>query len=85
MQIDPAALSRTDSSNPAKSAASNPSTTVKSSRTLPSVPRLDLEPTYTELKAAIGDNWTEYKESTTFFLLGMDTTSPAHAFVPTWL
>lgn len=85
MQIDPAALSRTDSSNPAKSAASNPSTTVKSSRTLPSVPRLDLEQTYTELKAAIGDKWAEYKESTAFFLLGMDLTPPAHAFVPTWL
>ncbi|OOQ86563.1 transcriptional co-activator (Hfi1/Ada1) [Penicillium brasilianum] len=70
MQIDPAALSRTDSSNPAKSAASNPSTTIKSSRTLPSVPRLDLEQSYTELKAAIGDKWAEYKESTAFFLLG---------------
>lgn len=85
MQIDPAALSRTDSSNPAKSVASNPSTTVKSSRTLPSVPRLDLEQTYTELKAAIGDKWAEYKESTALFLLGMDLTCPAHAFVPTWL
>lgn len=72
MQIDPAALSRTDSSNQAKSAASNPSTTVKSSRTLPSVPRLDLEQTYTELKAAIGDKWAEYKESTALFLLGME-------------
>ena len=71
MQIDPAALSRTDSSNQAKSAASNPSTTVKSSRTLPSVPRLDLEQTYTELKAAIGDKWAEYKEATALFLLGM--------------
>jgi hypothetical protein len=76
MQIDPAALSRTDSSNQAKSAATNPSTTVKSSRTLPSVPRLDLEQTYTELKAAIGDKWAEYKESTTFFLLGMELATP---------
>lgn len=80
MQIDPAALSRTDSSNPAKSAASNPSTTVKSSRTLPSVPRLDLEQTYTELKAAIGDKWAEYKESTAFFLLGMELISPSACF-----
>jgi hypothetical protein len=75
MQIDPAALSRNDSSNQAKSAAANPSTTVKSSRTLPSVPRLDLEQTYTELKAAIGDKWAEYKEATAFFLLGMDLVS----------
>lgn len=80
MQIDPAALSRTDSSNQAKSAASNPSTTVKSSRTLPSVPRLDLEQTYTELKTAIGDKWAEYKESTAFFLLGMKLISSIALF-----
>lgn len=72
MQIDPAALSRTDSaSNPAKSAAPNTSSTVKSSRALISVPRLDLEHAYTDLKAAIGEKWAEYKESTTLFLLGM--------------
>lgn len=72
MQIDPAALSRTDSaSNSAKSAAPNASSTVKSSRALISVPRLDLEPAYTDLKAAIGDKWAEYKESTALFLLGM--------------
>lgn len=34
------------------------------------MPRLDLEPIYTELKAAIGPKWTEYKEATTLFLLG---------------
>ncbi|KAJ5585374.1 Transcriptional coactivator SAGA-type complex Ada1/Tada1 [Penicillium hispanicum] len=71
MQIDPAALSRTDSaSNPAKSAAPNATATVKSSRALISVPRLDLEHAYTDLKAAIGDKWAEYKESTALFLLG---------------
>ncbi|KAJ6007975.1 hypothetical protein N7540_011951 [Penicillium herquei] len=71
MQIDPAALSRTDSgSNPAKSATPNAPTTVKSSRALNSVPRLDLQHAYTDLKAAIGDQWAEYKESTAFFLLG---------------
>lgn len=71
MQIDPAALSRTDSaSNSAKSAAPNAPTTVKSSRALISVPRLDLEHAYTDLKAAIGDKWAEYKESTALFLLG---------------
>lgn len=72
MQIDPAALSRTDSaSNPAKSAAQNTSSAMKSSRALISVPRLDLEHAYTDLKAAIGDKWAEYKESTALFLLGM--------------
>jgi hypothetical protein len=71
MQIDPAALSRTDSaSNPAKGAAPNASATQKSSRALISVPRLDLEQAYTDLKAAIGDKWAEYKEATAFFLLG---------------
>lgn len=70
MQIDPAALSRTDSHS-AKSAAPNASSTAKSSRALISVPRLDLEPAYTDLKAAIGDKWAEYKESTALFLLGM--------------
>ncbi|KAJ6140418.1 hypothetical protein N7470_010423 [Penicillium chermesinum] len=71
MQIDPAALSRTDSvSNAAKNAAQNAPATVKSSRALISVPRLDLERAYTDLKAAIGDQWTEYKESTALFLPG---------------
>lgn len=71
MQIDPAALSRTDStSNSTKSAASNAAVTAKSSRALVSVPRLDLEYAYTDLKAAIGDKWAEYKESTALFLLG---------------
>ena len=73
MQIDPAALSRTESGNPAKSAAPNASATVKSSRALISVPRLDLDHAYTDLKAAIGDKWAEYKESTAFFLLGTST------------
>lgn len=72
MQIDPAALSRTDSaSSPAKSAATNTTTAVKSSRALISVPRLDLEHSYTDLKATIGDKWAEYKEATALFLLGM--------------
>lgn len=72
MQIDPAALSRTDSaSSPAKSAAPNATTAVKSSRALISVPRLDLEHSYTDLKATIGDKWAEYKEATALFLLGM--------------
>ncbi|KAF9891270.1 hypothetical protein FE257_004834 [Aspergillus nanangensis] len=73
MQIDPAALSRTDSASTAipssKGAAPSAPSTQKSTKALISVPRLDLEPIYTELKAAIGDNWAEYKEATTLFLL----------------
>lgn len=82
MQIDPAALSRTDSaSNPTKSTTPNAPTTVKSSRALNSVPRLDLQQPYTDLKAAIGDQWAGYKEATSFFLLGMSIT--AHYII--WL
>lgn len=75
MQIDPAALSRTDSASTAvstsKTVASAAAASQKSTKALISVPRLDLEPVYTELKAAIGDNWAEYKQSTTLFLLGI--------------
>ncbi|KAL1982542.1 hypothetical protein VTN96DRAFT_1199 [Rasamsonia emersonii] len=74
MQIDPAALSRTDSASApvsaAKPVASTTSSTQKSTKAFTSVPRLDLEPIYTELKAAIGDNWAEYKQSIALFLLG---------------
>ncbi|PWY92951.1 hypothetical protein BO70DRAFT_328414 [Aspergillus heteromorphus CBS 117.55] len=74
MQIDPAALSRTDSSSTAitssKSTVPTAPATQKSTKALISVPRLDLEPIYTELKAAIGENWAEYKEATALFLLG---------------
>ncbi|KAL2833242.1 transcriptional regulator of RNA polII, SAGA, subunit-domain-containing protein [Aspergillus cavernicola] len=74
MQIDPAALSRTDSASAAiassKGTAASVPATQKSTKALISVPRLDLEPIYTELKAAVGDKWTEYKEATTLFLLG---------------
>lgn len=74
MQIDPAALSRPDAASTAiassKTAAAGASATQKTTKALISVPRLDLEPIYTELKAAIGDNWAEYKQSTGLFLLG---------------
>lgn len=74
MQIDPAALSRPDSASTSipstKSAVPTTPATQKSTKPLISVPRLDLEPIYTELKAAIGDNWAEYKQSIALFLLG---------------
>lgn len=75
MQIDLAALSRTDSASTAAPASkttvsSTAATSQKSTKALISVPRLDLESVYTDLKAAIGDNWGEYKQSTTLFLLG---------------
>lgn len=76
MQIDPAALT-------APAAITVPSAlNQKSTKALKSVPRLDLEPIYAELKAAIqrapvprqaepGDQWAIYKEATTLFLLGV--------------
>ncbi|KAK2784220.1 transcriptional coactivator hfi1/ADA1 [Emmonsiellopsis sp. PD_33] len=75
MQIDPAALTGTNSGSssslPApKSVAPTPVTTQKTTKALISVPRLDFEPIYTELKAAIGIHWTEYKEAIALFLLG---------------
>lgn len=74
MQIDPAALSQPDAASTAiassKAAAANASATQKTTKALISVPRLDLEPIYTALKAAIGDKWPEYKQSTGLFLLG---------------
>lgn len=75
MQIDPAALSRADAASTtlasSKGAAANALSSQKSTKALISVPRLELEPAYTELKAAIGDYWTEYKTATALFLLGM--------------
>lgn len=35
------------------------------------VPRVDLEPIYTQLKAALGDGWAEYKVAVNAFVLGM--------------
>lgn len=72
MQIDPAALSRTESTSTSVATPKAPSgpANQKYTKALISVPRLDLEPIYTELKAAIGDNWAEYKESIALFLLG---------------
>ncbi|RDW74727.1 TADA1 family protein [Aspergillus mulundensis] len=69
-QIDPAALSRTEDSAPAVT-SSKSSAPAQKLKALISVSRLDLGPTYIELRSAIGgDKWAEYKEATTLFLLG---------------
>lgn len=84
MQVDPAALSRPDSASAAMAsskAAASASAAQKPTKALISVPRLDLEPIYTDLKAAIGDNWAEYKQSTGLFLLGT-TSLPFSSHVP---
>ena len=76
--IDPAALTRSDSfSQPLLSsiAPSNPNgnAALASQKTYKSVntaQRIDLEPLYTSLKLAIGDHWAEYKEAISLFVLG---------------
>ncbi|KAL8782473.1 MAG: hypothetical protein Q9195_009638, partial [Heterodermia aff. obscurata] len=78
--IDPAALSRQDPiSQSASSLILSKSTTAiavpsqKTAKASTSVPRIDLEPLYTSLKAAIGDQWGKYKEATSLFILGQLT------------
>lgn len=75
--IDPAALSRPSISLSTPTLASKTITVsapgsqkvIKTSQIIP--PRIDLEPLYTGLKAAIpSEQWLVYKESTTQFLIG---------------
>jgi hypothetical protein len=75
--IDPAALSRPSvslstpilSNKTLAGSISGAPKIAKSSQIIPA--RIDLEPLYTALKAAIGnEKWAIYKESTTEFLIG---------------
>ncbi|KAI1104781.1 transcriptional regulator of RNA polII, SAGA, subunit-domain-containing protein [Jackrogersella minutella] len=73
--IDPAALSRpsvTLSTPTLKSITVSAPPTQKVTKTSQIIPaRIDLEPLYTALKSAIGnEQWNIYKESTTQFILG---------------
>ena len=76
--IDPAALSRSDSitiANPSVLSlkqANAPSAlpSLKTSKTANTTQRIDLEPLYTNLKIAIGDNWTKYKDAIGLYILG---------------
>lgn len=72
--IDPAALSRPSISStpilPPKTLNSASQSAQKAvSKLIP--PRIDLEPLYTALKAAIGEHWATYKEAVGLFVLGM--------------
>ncbi|KAL9602086.1 MAG: hypothetical protein Q9219_002082 [cf. Caloplaca sp. 3 TL-2023] len=76
--IDPAALSRSDSVAPSiphplnlskVNGAALPSSG-KAQKTSNAPQRIDLEPLYTNLKAAVGDNWATYKENISLFILG---------------
>ena len=79
--IDPSTLNRPDpiqtSLNPSSLSLSKPnaisapppaSKAVKVVNT--GLQRIDLEPIYTSLKAAVGENWTGYKEAIGRFVLG---------------
>ncbi|KAL8710817.1 MAG: hypothetical protein Q9220_004620 [cf. Caloplaca sp. 1 TL-2023] len=76
--IDPAALSRTDTltttiSNPLSLSKSNGAVALPSSKaqkTNSANQRIDLEPLYMNLKAAVGDNWGKYKDAISYFILG---------------
>lgn len=80
--IDPAALSRSDpvataapaSLSLSKANGVTPISTTKATKTVNTVQRIDLEPLYTSLKAAIGDNWGNYKEAISLFILGLPLT-----------
>ena len=76
--IDPAALSRSDSISAAFPGALSLKPTngisglpsQKSIKTVSAAQRIDLEPYYTSLKAAIGENFAKYKEAICLFILG---------------
>ncbi|KAI2625726.1 transcriptional regulator of RNA polII, SAGA, subunit-domain-containing protein [Hypoxylon sp. NC1633] len=73
--IDPAALSRPSvslSTPTLKSITVSAPTTQKVTKTSQIIPaRIDLEPLYTAIKSAIGnEQWNVYKEATTQFILG---------------
>lgn len=73
--IDPAALNQRAPTAPIlpplRINGALPPTIAKPSKALHVPPRIDLEPLYTVLKAAIGDHWGLYKESISLFVMGM--------------
>ncbi|KAH0565478.1 hypothetical protein GP486_001138, partial [Trichoglossum hirsutum] len=76
--IDPAALSRSNittqvsmvSLPPVKPLSGSTTTTPKVTKPISITPRIDLEPLYTSLKAAVGEHWVAYKEAISLFVLG---------------
>ncbi|KAI9826195.1 MAG: transcriptional coactivator hfi1/ADA1 [Phylliscum demangeonii] len=76
--IDPAALSRPSSISQPPSSSIPPlkpiSTAIasayKPSKVMTFAQRIDLEPIYTALKAAIGEDWVAYKEAVSLYVLG---------------
>lgn len=79
--IDPAALSRSDSVSaafPGALSLKQPNgisalPSQKAFKTVSAAQRIDLEPYYTSLKAAVGENFAKYKEAICHFLLGQSS------------
>lgn len=79
IDIDPATLGFSDSVTTANPASLSLSKTngfsaqpsLKAIKTVNTAQRIDFEPLYTSLKAAIGDNWGFYKDAFNQFMLGM--------------
>lgn len=73
--IDPAALSQpsvisTSAILPPKPVTAPSLSSQKITKSSHVPPRIDLEPLYTALKQAIGENWGTYKESISLFVMG---------------
>lgn len=76
--IDPAALSRSDSISaafPGALSLKQPNgisalPSQKAIKTVSTAQRIDLEPLYTSLKGAVGENFAKYKEAICLFILG---------------
>ena len=76
--IDPAALSRLDTiSQPTlapltttKLNGSSVPSSQKTAKPANTAQRIDIEPLYTALKAAIGDQWGAYKEAINLLVIG---------------
>ena len=87
--IDPAALSRSDSISqptltPLTTTKLNGSSAPSSQKTLKptnSAQRIDIEPLYTALKAAIGDRWATYKEAINLLVIGKSNTFHASSIL----
>jgi len=73
--IDPAALSRPNISTtpilPPKTISASAPIVPKALKISHVPPRIDLEPLYTALKSAIGEQWGVYKASISLFVMGM--------------
>jgi transcriptional coactivator HFI1/ADA1 len=68
--MNPADLSITISPTLTTKSPATLSTALNKNGKIP-VPRVDLEPIYVQLKAALGDQWTDYKAAVNAFTLGM--------------